>query len=521
MLLNRFRIQTRLMAGFAITLAGVLVVAAVAALALDGLRGRVADVGQQIFERAETLAVLEQALKDREIAVRDVASQDDATVVMADVKRFKAARDHLRKLRDAFSAKIEGDEAAQAVLARIDALSADQQKVIEATLTHAMSGNPTEASKTAREGLVPLQAKASELIAELRRLLSERADTAVADAERLARRSQWTMAALAVVLLVLGGALAVVIARSVVAPMRDAAEAARQIATGNLLHPVQAKGSDEAADMLHALREMQRALQTLVGSVREGIEQVSTASDEIAQGNLDLSQRTDQQSGHLQQTSSSMQQMTDVLRQSADSAKTANLLAARASEVAASGGEAVQRVVGTMAEIEQASRRIADITSTIDGIAFQTNILALNAAVEAARAGEQGRGFAVVASEVRSLAQRSAQAAREIKSLIGNSVEKVEAGNQMARDAGTTMGEIVAQVKRVTDLIAEIGASSGEQTQGIAQVNGAIGELDRMTQQNAALVEQSAAASQSLAEQAQRLASAVSVFKLEQSAQAA
>jgi methyl-accepting chemotaxis protein len=517
-LLNRFRIRTRLIAGFAVALAGLLLVAAVGALALGSLRDRVADVGQQIFERAETLAALEQALKDREIAVRDVASQDDASVVIGDIKRFKAARDHMRKLRDNFAARIEGDTEALEVLAKLDALGAEQQKVIEATLTHAMSGNPTEASKTAREGLVPLQAKSTELTQGLRKLLSERADATVADAERVAQASQWTMAVLAAALLAAGGGLAVAIARSVVAPMRQAVAAAEQIAAGNLAEPLRAEGRDEAADMLRALQSMQGALRDVVGNVRQGIAQVSTASDEIAQGNLDLSQRTEQQSGHLQQTASSMSQMTQVLTQSAESARAASQLASSASAVAVRGGESVQRVVGTMAEIEQSSRRIADITGTIDSIAFQTNILALNAAVEAARAGEQGRGFAVVAAEVRSLAHRSAEAAREIKRLIGASVEKVEAGNVLAAEAGTTMSEIVAQVKRVTDLIAEVGASTSEQTQGITQVNGAIDQLDRMTQQNAALVEQSAAASQSLAEQAQRLNAAVGVFRLQASA---
>jgi methyl-accepting chemotaxis protein len=271
-----------------------------------------------------------------------------------------------------------------------------------------------------------------------------------------------------------------------------------------------------------------RAYQDLLGriagtvsQVRESVESVTTASREIAQGNADLSSRTEQQASNLQQTAASMEQMTSSVKQNADAARQANQLASSASTVAAKGGAVVGQVVSTMDEISASSRKIADIIGVIDGIAFQTNILALNAAVEAARAGEQGRGFAVVASEVRNLAQRSAQAAREIKGLISTSVEKVENGSRLVNEAGTTMDEIVAQVKRVTDLIGEITSSTLEQSNGIGQVNQAVTQLDQMTQQNAALVEQSAAAAESLKDQAARLATAVAVFHLGRSDAAA
>ena len=268
--------------------------------------------------------------------------------------------------------------------------------------------------------------------------------------------------------------------------------------------------SPASTRLVQALRQIEGA----VGQVRHGADSVSVAAQQIAGGNADLSARTEQTASNLQQAANSMAQLTSTVNQTAESARTANQLASSASEVAARGGQVVAQVVSTMDEINTSSKKIADIIGTIDGIAFQTNILALNAAVEAARAGEQGRGFAVVASEVRSLAQRSAEAAREIKTLIGASVERVESGSRLVQDAGNTMGEIVASVQRVTDIIGEISAAAGEQSSGIGNVNGAVSQLDTMTQQNAALVEQSAAAAESLREQATRLSSVISTFKL-------
>jgi methyl-accepting chemotaxis protein len=259
---------------------------------------------------------------------------------------------------------------------------------------------------------------------------------------------------------------------------------------------------------------MNECLQQIVGNVRQGTESIAAASAEIASGNMDLSTRTEQQAASLQQTAHSIKDLTNNVRQNADNARQADTLVRSASEVAKQGGDVVSQVVQTMGSIDASSKKIGDIIGVIDGIAFQTNILALSAAVEAARAGEQGRGFAVVASEVRSLAQRSAQAAKEIKSLIGASVDKVESGSRLVADAGATMNEIVGSVQRVSDIIGEITAASSEQSDGIGQINGSVIQLDQMTQQNAALVEESAAAAESLKEQARRLSEAVSVFRL-------
>ncbi|TAH10879.1 MAG: HAMP domain-containing protein [Curvibacter sp.] len=302
--------------------------------------------------------------------------------------------------------------------------------------------------------------------------------------------------------------------RSIREPLAQANDLAARIAQGDLSSVISTDRSDEFGTLLVSLRAMNDSLATMVSQVRSSTDNIAIASAEIATGNNDLAQRTEQTSSNLQATASSMDGLTQTVQQSADNARQASALAASASTVAQRGGDVVSQVVSTMEEIDTSSKKIADIISVIDGIAFQTNILALNAAVEAARAGEQGRGFAVVASEVRSLAGRSAEAAKEIKSLINSSVEKVESGTKLVTDAGATMQEIVQSVRRVADVIGEITAAATEQSAGIAGVNQAIGNLDQMTQQNAALVEESAAAAESLREQADRMKQAVAVFRV-------
>jgi methyl-accepting chemotaxis protein len=303
--------------------------------------------------------------------------------------------------------------------------------------------------------------------------------------------------------------------RAVAKPLERAVKVAERIAEGDLGSTVDVgTRQDEIGRLLQAVAAMQDRLRALVGEIRHTADSIQVASAEVATGNTDLSHRTEQAASNLQQTASSMEQLTGTVRQSAEAASQANQLAASAAAVAQRGGHVVAQVVTTMDAINASSKKISDIIGVIDGIAFQTNILALNAAVEAARAGEQGRGFAVVAGEVRSLAQRSAEAAREIKSLIGNSVDKVETGSRLVTDAGSTMNEIVASVQRVTDIIGEITAASAEQSQGLGTINGAVTQLDQMTQQNAALVEESAAAAESLREQAGRLAGLVGMFRL-------
>jgi methyl-accepting chemotaxis protein-2 (aspartate sensor receptor) len=322
----------------------------------------------------------------------------------------------------------------------------------------------------------------------------------------------WLMLGGATVLLGLG--LAWLLRNWVAKPLAQLNDGVRAIAQGDLSTPMHSDRKDEIGMLTRDAESMRQRLADMIGTVRHSVDSIGTASAEIATGNQDLSNRTEQTASNLQNTASSMDSLTNTVRQTADSARTANQLVSSASTAAARGGEVVGQVVATMDEINTSSKKINDIIGVIDGIAFQTNILALNAAVEAARAGEQGRGFAVVAGEVRTLAQRSAEAAKEIKSLIGASVDKVEIGSRLVQEAGTSMDEIVASVQRVSDIIGEISAASAEQRDGIAQVNGAVTQLDQMTQQNAALVEESAAAAESLKDQAHKLNEVVSVFRL-------
>ena len=338
------------------------------------------------------------------------------------------------------------------------------------------------------------------------------------DAHEVAQvRYQFVLVAVGV-----GGAIAALLVfatyiflrRRVLQPLKEAGSHFDRIAGGDLTARVEVRNTNEIGQLFAALKRMQESLTRTVASVRRGVDEITVGSQEIAAGNTDLSSRTEQQAASLEETAASMEQLASTVKQNADNARQANQLAASASDVAERGGSAVSEVVGTMEQISASSRKISEIVSVIDGIAFQTNILALNAAVEAARAGEQGKGFAVVAGEVRALAQRSAQAAKEIKGLIEDSVTKVGAGSEQVERAGATMQEIVASVKRVTDIMGEISAASEEQSSGIEQVNRAVSQMDEVTQQNAALVEEAAAAAGSLQEQALRLADAVAVFKI-------
>ncbi len=345
--------------------------------------------------------------------------------------------------------------------------------------------------------------------AALQKEISAAAAGQAADTYASTRNLMWALGIAAVALAAL---VAWWITRSITGPVGQALGVANTVAAGDLTSRIEADTRDEMGELLRALRRMNESLAATVVTVRRGTDIIATAATEVAMGSQDLSSRTEQQASALEETASSMEQLASTVKQNADNARQANTLAGAASDVAARGGDVIARVVGTMDEIRASAGRIGDITSVIDGIAFQTNILALNAAVEAARAGEQGRGFAVVASEVRALAQRSAAAAKEIKELIGESTVKVEAGSQLVGEAGATMREIVDSVRRVTDIMTEISAASVEQSAGIEQINRAVVEMDAVTQQNAALVEQAAAASESMREEARRLSEAVAVF---------
>jgi methyl-accepting chemotaxis protein len=400
----------------------------------------------------------------------------------------------------------------------------EHQKLVQPlnskALVMARTYKPAEAIEFLLSQAGPATQKWQDALQEDISFLKESNEKDVTDAREAFNLGRSLMIALSLSAFTLGALIAWLITRSITGPIYEAVQVAKTVAAGDLSSCIIVDSKDETGQLLLALKDMNGSLQNIVGQVRTGAGTIATSSGQITSGNLDLSARTEQQASSLEETASSMEELTSTVKQNGENARQANQLAMSASEIAIKGGVVVAQVVGTMNQINESARKIVDIISVIDGIAFQTNILALNAAVEAARAGEQGRGFAVVASEVRSLAQRSASAAKEIKQLIGDSVEKVDAGSKLVNQAGATMDEIVDSVKRVTDIMSEISAAGREQEAGIKQINTAISEMDTVTQQNAALVEEAAAAAESLQDQAANLAKVVSVFKLDSGPQA-
>jgi methyl-accepting chemotaxis protein len=406
------------------------------------------------------------------------------------------------------------DDQGKALLVEIN----EHRKVVIAANTEVFkekgAGNEDGARKIVEEKLLPNSKLYLAAIERLSNLQSDAISTLTKQVDDLFKTARMLMIALGGIALVAGIGLAVFITRSITRPLVTAVDVAGRVAQGDLGTVITVESRDETGQLMAALKDMNDNLVNIVGQVRTGTDTIATASAEIANGNLDLSSRTEQQAGSLEETAAAMEQLTSTVKQNAENARQANQLAVSASEVATQGGAVVGQVIDTMSAINESSKKIVDIISVIDGIAFQTNILALNAAVEAARAGEQGRGFAVVASEVRSLAQRSASAAKEIKELITASVDKVDSGSKLVENAGATMAEVVASVRRVTDIVGEISAASTEQSTGIEEVNRAIVLMDENTQQNAALVEEAAAAARAMQDQAANLAQIVGIFKL-------
>jgi methyl-accepting chemotaxis protein len=514
MSIANFRIGSRLAGGFAAVLCLTAAIAAVGAWRLSAT----ADEASRMMEAPMAKDRLAQEwFRSVNIDVRRtaaIAKSSDPSVEAYFADEIKATTGRASEIIKALEAKPTSEDEKKL----LTAVTAHRQSYIsarETIMAARRDGKSEEAAAIFAKDFEPTSKAYLEQLRAFLEFQNKAIDTAAARIESNAATGRNIVAALGLLALMLGGTIAGLLSRSITRPLAAALRQARAVAEGDLTQHAQSSGQDEVAELHRALDTLQSKLADLVRQVRQGVDSVSTASQEIARGNTDLSQRTEQAASNLQQTASSIEQLTSTVRQTADSARTANQLASSASAVAQRGGDVVAQVVSTMNEINASSKKIADIIGTIDGIAFQTNILALNAAVEAARAGEQGRGFAVVAGEVRSLAQRSAEAAREIKSLIGASVDKVESGSRLVGDAGSTMTEIVASVQRVTDIIGEISAAAAEQSGGIGQVNQAINHLDQATQQNAALVEQSAAAAESLQDQSRQLAGVVAGFRIE------
>jgi methyl-accepting chemotaxis protein len=507
-------IANRLRLGFGLQLVFILVLAIVGAKSVDKLH----DGTDELAKRASTRVRLANLALDNVrgsmgrvgqlVSVTDPAARDAANArLAANMAEADKALKELEPLLVAPTGKI--------LLAESVTLRSDYMALAGQVQTLVKEEKLDEARVLAfGKTYDALHALAANMRKQLE-FQSKRFDELAVEASSTYTTALRIIAIVAVVAMVLAIVAALLITRSVVRPLSRAVEVARTVAAGDLTSHIEVQGSDEAAQMMLALKDMNASLAKLVSEVRTGSDEIATAANEIASGNLELSSRTEQQAGSLEETASSMEEMTSTVRQNAENALQANQLAASASDVARRGGDVVARVVETMGDIDVASRKIVEIIAVIDGIAFQTNILALNAAVEAARAGEQGRGFAVVASEVRNLAQRSASAAREIKQLIDDSVGKVSQGTQLVGQAGATMSEVVDSVQRVTDIMAEISSASREQEGGITQINHAVTEMDAVTQQNAALVEEAAGAAGSLQEQAERLAQMVAVFKVE------
>ena len=512
--LRNLRIGTRLAAGFGTLLALLAAVVLINIVLSNANRSRLTAGIEAVNQKTILVATMKSAQLQSGIAIRNIGLQSDVAAMQKEEQRIKELHTRYEGARTALLALSLGSTEQQrlAEIARIDAAI---QKPFKEALGQALAFDGEGAIKTIVTQIDPLNQAA---LAEMDQLVAHSnaaAKAVLTEAAGQDRQLELITLVISALAIAAGALFAWLITRTIAGPLHEAVSVAERVAGGDLTSRIEASGRDEITRLYAALRQMNDSLATMVGDVRNGTDSIGTASREIAAGNLDLSGRTEQQASSLEETASSMEELTATVRQNADNAQQANVLAESASGVARRGGEVVAQVVATMGSINASSKKIVDIISVIDGIAFQTNILALNAAVEAARAGEQGRGFAVVASEVRSLAQRSASAAKEIKTLIGGSVARVEAGSLLVNEAGATMTDIVASVKRVMDIMADISTASAEQGAGIEQVNLAVTEMDTVTQQNAALVEEAAAAAQALQEQTVALSRVVSVFKLD------
>ena len=524
MKLTKLKVGTRLGLGFALVLCLLIVVTILGISRMSQIQDRLDNVVNLNNVGTRLVIDMRNLVKERSEALNTLTLLTDAEDMVKRIERIKQqsaeygeAEATINKLYASSEGRFQEEVA---LLAKIKEHGATAAPLVTKAIDLWQANKPTDATRVLIKEIRPVQKKWTDNLDELLTLKDNLNSSAAVEAQSSFQSARALMLGLGGIALAIGVFAAVVITRSLLQQLGGepdyAATIANQIAAGNLATRIHLEPGDTTSSLV-AMKAMRDSLVNIVGQVRQGTDTIAHASQEIAHGNHDLSIRTETQASSLEKTASSMAKLTATVRQNAENARQANQLAASASDVASRGGAVVAEVVQTMKGINDSSKRISDIISVIDGISFQTNILALNAAVEAARAGEQGRGFAVVASEVRSLAGRSAEAAKEIKSLINASVERVEQGSQLVDQAGATMNEVVDSIRKVTNIMSEISRASAEQSSGIEQVNQSIVEMDSVTQQNAALVEQAAAAAQSLLDQATELADVVSIFKLEDS----
>ncbi|UCU97724.1 methyl-accepting chemotaxis protein [Acidovorax radicis] len=512
--MNQLKISTRLAVAFFVMVLLLIALGAVGMVRSASQRAELKDITDMRIPITKSMGVLMEGVSQQAIQFRNLTIFSDEKLTQEALARVAAARKSIGEQLKTIEPLVQSDKGKE-ILAKMLRHRDEFLKVGDQYIALAKQGQKDEVAKFLEEQLRPAQRAYQASIQEQVEFQTQVTATAAARAEAAASallRDVMIAGALAIAVALF---LAITIIRSITRPLAQAVEAADRVASGDLSGHIVAQSKDETGQLLAALQRMQQSLVNTVASVRSNAEGVASASAQIASGNNDLSARTEQQASALEETAASMEELGSTVRQNADNARTANQLAVSASTVAVQGGDVVAEVVETMKGINTSSNKIADIISVIDGIAFQTNILALNAAVEAARAGEQGRGFAVVAGEVRSLAGRSAEAAKEIKTLITDSVERVEQGTALVDKAGATMTEVVNAIRRVTDIMGEISAASSEQSAGVGQVGEAVTQMDQATQQNAALVEEMAAAASALNAQAGELVNAVAVFKLD------
>jgi len=511
--LSDLKIGTRLAVGVALAAGLMAAMVWVGASNMASIRATLEQQTNDRMPKMMSVKDVKDNLRVRAIVVRNIVLLQSAEDMQKQADRLAEVRASYARLDKQLQDTVISAAAVAALHkleSAVEALKAPTDQVVAL----GKDNKNAEATQMLQTTVAPLQQAATDAAEELVAVLAHNGKNAEAAAQENYDSAMRMLLSLGGVATALLCALGWMLVRSITRPLNQAVDVSRAVAAGDLSLEFEAVGENETSQLLRALQSMQTSLSKVVGNVRQNAEGVASASAEISQGNNDLSARTEQQASALEETAASMEELSSTVKLNADNAHQANQLALNASNVAMRGGNVVGQVVETMKGINESSNKIADIISVIDGIAFQTNILALNAAVEAARAGEQGRGFAVVASEVRSLAGRSAEAAKEIKSLISASVERVARGTALVDQAGTTMQEVVTSIRRVTDIMGEISAASTEQSLGVSQVGEAVTQMDQATQQNASLVEESAAAANSLKLQAQQLVDVVAVFKL-------